>query len=404
MRGNELCFHDRANLIDAAYVQVAIVLFAVFAATMANGAVFATLGLFGREIGLGEFEVGVIFASSGLLFFLTASSWGRLADRVGRTRVMALGLIATALSLAVFAAFYAARWPDAFLGLLAARAVYGLFAGGIQPAAIAWMVEATPRGRRRAGIALVGAAVSVGSVVGPAFVAVLVGLGFAWPVVVAGSLVALAAFAVVGVGEGARPAAVAQASTGAIDGLTDCMLLAFVMVVGFGALQPTTAFYVQDRFGLQTAIAIREVGYASAAFAAGAFLIQAFGVRALGLATRSMTALGFVICLAGIAGTLVAHGPGALIASFVVLGIGYGLAQSGLMADAARLGGEHRQGQVAGRLQAVMAAGWIVGALAGTALYSLAIQAPLLIAGGALALCAIRTVLPSARTPSARPP
>ncbi len=385
-------------------MQVTIVLFAVFAATMANGAVFATLGLFGREVGLGEFEVGAIFASSGLLFFLTASSWGRLSDRFGRAPVMALGLAATALSLALFAGFYAARWPYAFLGLLVARSVYGLFAGGIQPAAIAWMVDATPRERRRGGIALVGAAVSVGSVLGPAFVAMLVGFGFTWPVVVAGGLVALAALAMAGVGEGPRPAAMAQAGMPPVDGLTDYALLAFVMVLGFGALQPTTAFYIQDRFGLETAMAIRETGFASAAFAAGAFLMQVFGVRMLALAARDLMMLGFVICLAGVAGALVARGPGTLIAAFAVVGVGYGLAQAGLMTDAARLGGEHRQGLVAGRLQAAMAAGWIAGALSSTALYALSIRAPLLIAGAALTLCAIRTALPKARTPSVPPP
>ena len=35
-------------------------------------------------------------------------------------------------------------------------------------------------------------------------------------------------------------------------------LLAFAMVVGFGALQPTTAFYVQDRFRLDIADPVRE--------------------------------------------------------------------------------------------------------------------------------------------------
>ncbi len=74
------------------------------------------------------------------------------------------------------------------------------------------------------------------------------------------------------------------------------------------------------------------------------------------------------------------------------------------MADAARLAGEHQQGLVAGRLQAGMAAGWIVGALAGTALYSLSILAPLWIAGVALALCALRIALPRVRTPSVPPP
>ena len=51
-----------------------------------NATVFATLGLFGRGIGLTELEVGAIFASSAMLFFLTSSHWGRLSDRIGRGR------------------------------------------------------------------------------------------------------------------------------------------------------------------------------------------------------------------------------------------------------------------------------------------------------------------------------
>lgn len=385
-------------------MQEAIVLFAVFAATIANAAVFATLGLFGREVGLGEFEVGVIFASSGLLFCLTASSWGRLSDRIGRTRVIVLGLAATTLSLALFAGFYMARWPYAFLGLLAARSVYGLFAGGIQPAAIAWMVDATPRGGRRAGIASVGAAASLGSVLGPALTALLVGFGFAWPVVAGGVVAVLAALAITGVAEAPRPAAMAQAASAPVAGLAGYALLSFVMVLGFGALQPTTAFYVQDRFGGETVAAIRIAGFAGASFATGAFLMQSVGVRVLALAARDLMMLGFVICLTGVAGALMAGGAVMLIAAFAVLGVGYGLAQAGLMTEAARLGGERRQGLVAGRLQAAMAAGWIAGALGGTALYGLSMRAPLLIAGGALALCAIRTALPTGRTPSVPPP
>jgi MFS family permease len=196
----------------------------------------------------------------------------------------------------------------------------------------------------------------------------------------------------------------AQAGTAPVDGLTGYALLAFVMVLGFGALQPTTAFYVQDRFGLETVVAIRMAGFAGASFASGAFLMQAFGVRVLALAARDLMVLGFVICLAGVVGALMARGAVMLIAAFAVLGVGYGLAQAALVTEAARLGGEHRQGLVAGRLQAAMAAGWIVGALSSTALYGLSMRAPLLIAGVALALCAIRTALPSARTPSVPPP
>lgn len=100
-------------------MQATIVLFAVFATTVANATVFATLGLHGRTVGLSELEVGAIFASSGVLFFLTSSRWGRLSDRIGRGPAMAAGLAATAGSLLLFAGLYAGG--GMFLALLMAR-------------------------------------------------------------------------------------------------------------------------------------------------------------------------------------------------------------------------------------------------------------------------------------------
>ena len=86
-----MSFHCGRPFAEAAAVQSAIVLFAVFAAAVGNATVFATLSLYGRSVGLSGLEVGAIFASSGLLFFLTSSRWGRLSDRAGRARSVHFG-------------------------------------------------------------------------------------------------------------------------------------------------------------------------------------------------------------------------------------------------------------------------------------------------------------------------
>lgn len=383
-RGNDLSFRRRAERRDATPVQTTIVLFAVFTATAANATVFATLGLHGRSVGLSELEVGVIFASSGVLFFLTSSSWGRLSDRVGRGPVMAAGLAATALSLFLFAGLYATG--GTFLALLLARVVYGLLAGGIQPAATASMAAIAVE-RRAAAVALIGAAAGIASIAGPLFAASVAGFGLAVPVAAGSVLAALAAAATLaGVREAPRQAVWIRSEAPPVGGLGPYLLAGFAMVVGFGALQPTTAFYVQDRFTLDTVAAVRLTSLASAGFAAGAFGVQAFVVRLLPLTPQRLLSLGFAICLLGAVGSLAAATPEALIAGFAAMGTGYGLAQSGLTVAVSILGGEHRQGQVAGRLQAVLSAAWIVGALAGTALYPSAIAAPLLLAAGAMAI------------------
>lgn len=368
-------------------MEVPIVLFAVFAASIANTTVFATLGLYGRGVGLSELEVGAIFASSALLFFLTSSRWGRLSDRVGRAPVMAAGLAATALSLFLFAGLYVAG--GTFLSLLLVRSIYGLLAGGIQPVATAWMADCTPPDRRATGVALVGASVGVASVAGPILAASVIGFGLPAPVVIGGLLAAVAASAVLVGLRGMQGNAGPVVARDAIDGLTPYLLVGFAMVLGFSALQPTTAFYVQDRFGLATVDAIRQTSLASAGFAVGSFVVQAFLVRRLSLTPRRLLSIGLSVCLLGIGGSLAAPGPGALVAAFGVMGVGFGLAQSGLVAGVSVRGGRHRQGRVAGHLQAAMSAAWIVGALGGTALYPWAITAPLFVAAGALALAVV---------------
>jgi MFS family permease len=381
-----LSFHRGDRLDEAAAMGPAIILLSVFAATVGNATVFATLGLFGRGIGLSELEVGAIFASSALLFFLTSSHWGRLSDTVGRKPVIVAGLAGTAVSLFLFAGLYQANWPGALIGLLAARAIYGLVAGGIQPAAIATMADTTTGEKRAAGVGLVGAAVGIGSIGGPILTATLISFGLSVPVAAAGVIIALVAVATVfGVRDGHRRPVAAPVAASPADGLRSHLLLAFAMVLGFSALQPTTAFYVQDRFHLDTAVAIRETSLASASFAACSFVMQVLVVRALALRPRELLRIGLAICLLGIGGGILAPASGWLIAAFGVLGIGYGLAQSGLMAAASIVGGEHRQGQVAGHLQAVMSAAWIVGALGGTTLYAFSIGAPLMLAAAGMA-------------------
>lgn len=165
------------------------------------------------------------------------------------------------------------------------------------------MAGRTTTAKRAGAVALVGASVGVGSVAGPAVAAALVGYGLAVPVAAAGVVVALAAIVTYfGVHEG-RPQAMASSGTASsIPGLAPYLLLSFTMVLGFGALQPTMPFFVQDRFRLETAIAIRDVSFASTFFAASSFVLQAFVIRMLTLRPRTILKIGLATCLLAVVG------------------------------------------------------------------------------------------------------
>jgi MFS family permease len=369
-----------------------VVLLAVFVMMMGNAAVLATVGLFGRAIGLGEIEVGAIIASSALLFFLTSSWWGRLADRRGRRPVILAGLAGAALSLLLFAGLFTLAKGEvdvfvAFAALLGARILYGVLCGGVQPAGIAYMADITDARDRSTGAAMVGAAVGLGSMAGPALVALLIGRGFAIPVLVACVLTSLAILAAAAIlRDQPRAPRAAAVETNTLGKVTPYLALAFVIHFAFAALQATNAFYVQDLLGLDTMAAVQRASLISMAFAASSFAVQAFAIRVFTWPPVTLLWVGLIVCLLASAACLMAPGFCGLLVAFGFLGMGFAWAQSGLMAGASLASRSDSQGQVAGHLQAAMAAAWIVGPVIGAAIYEVSIKGPLVLAAGAMAL------------------
>jgi MFS family permease len=279
-------------------MRAVVVLFPVFAMTVGNATVQSTVGLFGRSTGLSEFQVGIFFASSAVLFFLTSSAWGSLADRSGRRPVILTGLTGGGVSLLLIAALYAfgPGVMDAsiiFAALLFARIVYGLLSGGIQPAAVAAMADITTDHRRSTAAALVGAAFGLASIVGPLFAALLVGFGFAAPVASACALILIAGLVAHAIPTKATPMGSRVAVFALpLAAVMPYLVLAFAVVLGLSALQPTTAFFVQDRLAIGTTLAIQYASFVSVAFATCSFVIQALVVPMLTMSPHRLMMVG----------------------------------------------------------------------------------------------------------------
>jgi MFS family permease len=99
--------------------------------------------------------------------FIATTLWGRLSDRIGRKPILIITNGGTALAYLLMA-FAPNVWV-----LAAGRALTGLM-GGIAPA-MAYVSDVTPPEKRAQGMGAVGAAMSLGFVVGPAIGGVLGG-------------------------------------------------------------------------------------------------------------------------------------------------------------------------------------------------------------------------------------
>jgi len=148
------------------------------------GIVLPLLPFWAERLGAGAVGVGLILTIYALAQFIFTPVLGTLSDRYGRRPVILASLVIEALSLALSAL------AGSLAILFVARFMSGLGASNIGSAQ-AVVADVTPAQRRARGMGLIGAAIGLGFVVGPALGGLLAPLGPAVPFWVA-MLVALA--------------------------------------------------------------------------------------------------------------------------------------------------------------------------------------------------------------------
>jgi MFS family permease len=346
--------------------------------------------------GLTEVEFGLIFGLANIPLILAAPMWGRLSDVHGRKPVFLVGLFGSAIgTLLVASALRYGLSGTHTIGLLAvylfaARAFYAATAAAIYPSSQAYMADVTERHQRAQGMALIGGANSLGSILGPAIGGGLAFLGLLFPMYAAAVIMALggiwAFFAL------KEPAKHATQKTTVKLKFTDkrlrpFMILWAVFFLVFISLQFITAFYIRDVFGYtDPADQSRIASIALASMAIIITLIQGVAFQIIRPHPRTLLRLcgpSFVIALLTIA---FAPNIYVMVAGYAFIGVTFSFATPGINGGASLAVEPHEQGAAAGILAASNTTGPILGPALGPLLYMWSPNAPMLIGAAAFTL------------------
>ena len=366
---------------SASKLSYRLVLFSVLATGIGQSMTFALLAPLGREVGLGEVQIGLIITCSSLVFTLTSPVWGRRCDRWGRKPVMLLGLFGYAFGLTLFASVFQFGLKGLLSGLtlyllaITSRVLMASLMSASPAAASAYIADTTSAEQRVAGMGQLGAARTLGAILGPALSGLFAVLGLLAPlyIAVAITLVSSILLALV-LREPPRtsPRTAPKPRLKLRDGrYFPFILVGFVTFFAFSMMGQTIGFYIQDRFVLDGQATAQAIGLGMGFSALMSFLSQTFLAGRGKLSPNQLMNLGLPILLLGFGLLPLAGSLATLVITMGILGMGIGMVSPGYTAGASLAVGPEEQGAVGGLISACPAAGFVLGPIVGTSLYQL---------------------------------
>jgi MFS family permease len=392
---------------------IALAMTAMGAGMTINFVVVAPLA---RKAGLTEIEVAGILTLSTVIYTIMIPIWGRIADRVGRKRVMVFSLFAMGLTNMAFLFALSAALAGVvtglttFLLLVFTRLWFGLLSPGLQPAAMAAMTDATTPLTRAGGLGMLGAAMSVGSILGPAGAAVLAPFGALvplWGTIILNLVVGVILGVVLPrsrdrVRESHRPSPLS---------FTDARVrphLMFLLIyfIAIGMIQQTVGWFIEDRYGFVDT-ATRTAGEAAVLYTGIIFSCLAFSMIVVQFGyisprrpdPRRILPIGLTLVTIGYICADAFHPFWAMCLSFLVVGVGAALAVPAANALGSLSVSREEQGSAAALLAAAPPAGFIFGPLVGATLYSVMPSLPLVASAFIVGILAVYAFTVTARKP-----
>lgn len=356
---------------------------------MGQTLVFAVLPPIARDLGMGEFETTMIYSLSALLWVLTSAFWGRRSDVMGRKPVILIGLLGFATSTLLFAFVVLAGmqgWVSLTLMfplLMLARAIFGTFGSGNPPAAQAYVADRTTRAERASGVASIGAAFGIGTVMGPGVAAAFSEVHVLAPFF-AVSLLAFASAAMIYffLPERTRPKLMLTEKnkksqlTWRHPKVLPWIAVGVLLSMSQSTTMQLVAFYFMDTMHVAGENATQMISVGLMAMAMATIFAQIGLIQRFDLSTQFLLRWGAGIMIIAFILLVFAGSYGLLVTSLTLAGLGWGFIRPGLQAGASLSVSPREQGAVAGYIGSTGATGHIINPFIGIPLYHWHPQTP----------------------------
>ncbi len=362
-----------------------VVFSSLFIIMLGFGIIIPVLPFYSQSLGATSLHLGLLMASYSVMQFIFAPVWGALSDRWGRKPVLLVGIGGFAVSFFIFSL------ANALWVLFAARIMGGLLSSAAMPTVMAVISDTTTESERAKGMGMIGTAMGMGMIFGPAVGGVLSRFGVHVPFQAAAGMAFLtviyAAFFMTETLDRSREQTERRRASivGALKGpLAFLMVMAFTISFANANLESTFAYFSKDQFGF----GIPEIGLAFTVMGVFAVLLQGFLVGRLVnyFGEQKVIVFGLALTMVSLLLIVAAQGLVSLIAYLTLSGIGMGLVRPGItsMISKKTLAA---QGETMGVMSSFDSLGRIAGPVYGGQVYLFNHTYPYL--SGALILAAI---------------
>ncbi len=359
--------------------EITILFFSLFLVMIGFGIIIPILPFFVTRLNGSPTALGFLMASYSLMQFFFAPFWGRLSDRIGRRPVLLIGLSGYGITFILFG-LSTQLWM-----LFSVRILSGIISSATLPTAMAYIADITASKNRAGGMGMMGAAMGLGMIFGPALGGWLGHYSFSLPFFTAGGLAILTLpFAWIFLPESLKELGV-QTQRGGLRLTLEILknpqfplfAISFVVSFSMALFESTFALFAAARVGFgprEMGLLFTILGVLGVAIQAGMIgrLVNRFG-------DIKVITTGIVISVIGFLLILIAPNAAFIVIYTAIFSAGNSLLRPSISTLVTKTTLDEGQGSSVGIMQSFDSLGRILGPVTGGIVFDLNINFPYLL-------------------------